>query len=82
MTTHNVHPSIREHGLADGCPRCGEHAERPFDGLDDGNMGNLIDRTVDKAFLAPRSTNEAVAMAQVRNAIAKATVLWERGWRP
>ena len=80
MTTHIVHPSIRENGLADGCPRCGEHAERPFEGLDDGDMESLIDRVVDRA--TPRSTQEAIAMAQVMNAIAKATVLWERGWRP
>ena len=80
MTAHIAHPSIRENGLADGCPRCGEHAEYPFEGLDDGNMECLIDRVVDKA--TPRSTQEAIAMAKVSDAMAKATVLWERGWRP
>jgi len=43
-------------------------------------MENLIDRVVDK--VTPRSTQEAIAMAKVRDAMAKAEVLWERGWGP
>ncbi|KKL26925.1 hypothetical protein LCGC14_2390350 [marine sediment metagenome] len=80
MSVHIAHPSIRENGLADGCPRCGEHAEYPFEGLDDGNLDNLINRVVDKE--TPRSTQEAIAMAKASDAMTKATVLWRRGWRP
>ena len=80
MSAHIAHPSIRENGLADGCPRCGEHAEYPFEGLDDGNLDNLINRVVDKE--TPRSTQEAIAMAKASDAMTKATVLWRRGWRP
>lgn len=80
MIAHNVHPSIRENGLANGCPRCHEHAGMPFLGLDDGNMRDLIVRI--EARIPPRSTNEAIAMARVKDAMATATVLWERGWRP
>jgi len=80
VSAHIAHPSIRENGLADGCPRCGEHAEYPFEGLDDGNLDNLINRVVDKE--TPRSTQEAIAMAKASDAMTKATVLWRRGWRP
>lgn len=80
MTAHIGHPSIRENGLDDGCPRCSEHAERPFHGLDDGNMESLIDRIADQA--EPRSVNEAMAMSKFKDAMAMATVLWQRGWRP
>ena len=80
MTTHNVHPSIRENGLADDCPRCREHSEFPFEGLDDGNLESLIDRIKDRR--PSRSTNEALVMVDLRDAIAKANKLYQRGWRP
>ena len=80
MSVHSVHPSIRENGLADDCPRCREHSEFPFEGLDDGNLESLIDSIKDR--LPSRSTNEALAMVDLRDAMTKATVLWRRGWRP
>jgi hypothetical protein len=80
MTAHIGHPSIRENGLDDGCPRCKEHAERPFDGLDDGNMEVLIDRIAD--VLDPRSKNEAIAMYRITTVMSKANKLYQRGWRP
>ncbi len=80
MTAHIGHPSIRENGLCDDCPRCKEHGMHPFDGLDDGNMEVLIDRIAD--VLGPRSVAEANAMEIMAEAMAKATVLWQRGWRP
>ena len=80
MTTHIVHPSIRENGLADGCPRCEEHAEYPFEGLDNGNMESLIDRLASRA--DPRSINEDNAMRVISKAVNMANVLWARGWRP
>jgi len=67
MTAHSVHPSIRENGLADGCDRCGEHARGPFEGLDSGNLESLIDMIVDGTL--PRTTNEAIAMARIKDAI-------------
>lgn len=80
MTAHSVHPSIRENGLDNDCPRCIELAERPFHGLDDRNLADLIHRIVNK--LDSRSVSEAIAMARVTDAMAKAQVLWNRGWRP
>ncbi|KKL54079.1 hypothetical protein LCGC14_2269050 [marine sediment metagenome] len=80
MTAHIVHPSIRENGLADGCPRCKEHSEYPFEGLDDGNMENLIDRIASQD--ESRSVNEDDAMRVVSKAMGRAQVLYQRGWRP
>ena len=80
MSAHSVHPSIRENGLADGCLRCREHAEYPFEGLDDGNMENLIDRIASQD--ESRSVNEDDAMRVVSKAMGRAQVLYQRGWRP
>ncbi len=80
VSIHSVHPSIRENGLADGCPRCEEHAESQFEGLDEGNMESLIDRLASRA--DPRSINEDNAMRVVSKAVNMANMLWERGWRP
>ncbi|KKM88667.1 hypothetical protein LCGC14_1256380 [marine sediment metagenome] len=80
MATHSDHPSIRDNGLADGCPRCKEHAEYPFEGLDDGNLESLIDRLASRA--DSRSVNEDNAMRVISKAVTMATVLWHRGWRP
>jgi len=67
MAAHNHPASIRERGLADGCPRCEEHAKEPFEGLDDENLNNLLARELGE--LTPRSKNEAYAMSEVRKAI-------------
>ena len=67
MATHVVHPDAHTNGLADGCPRCEEHAMRPFDSLDDENLGMLMCRIRDK--LPARSDNEYKAMQHVKNAI-------------
>jgi len=42
MTTHIDHPDSHENGLADGCPRCEEHAQRPEDNLDAQNVRRLM----------------------------------------
>lgn len=60
MTSHSFHPDSHEHGLADGCPRCAEHAEHPFENLDSPNLRALWIRMA--AELYPRSDNEARAM--------------------
>ena len=64
MTTHNLHKDTHEYGLADGCPRCREHAADPFAGLDDENLFNLYARVRTKE--DARSLNEALAMDEVR----------------
>lgn len=80
VATHNHPTSIKEHGLADGCPRCDEHAEDPFLGLDDGNMEQLIDRLADRT--DSRSANEGLAMARLARAMVRARNLYRNGWRP
>ena len=60
MSVHTFHPDSHEHGLADGCPRCEEHAAHPFESLDQRNLRVLIARERDG--LPPRSENEARAM--------------------
>src|SRR3989337_915723 len=65
MAAHTLHPDSHEYGLADDCPRCAEHARDPGQGLDDRNLSSIIQRVEED--LPPRSRNEAVAMAYVRN---------------
>lgn len=43
MAMHSIHPSILEHGLADGCARCQELAANPT-GLDRENANALLER--------------------------------------
>ena len=77
MSTHSPHPDSHDHGLADNCPRCAEHAEHPFESLDDDNLWALIERTKswmrDEEF--PRSDNETTAMRIVETAIRQARVI-------
>ena len=73
MTTHTFHPDTHEYGLADGCPRCDEHAERPLDGLDQENLANLIDRV--QRHEEPRSANEYRAMYMLEKALLVARQL-------
>lgn len=60
MTVHTFHPDSHEHGLADDCPRCAEHAAHPRQSLDLANLRALSDRIIRQ--LPPRSENEATAM--------------------
>lgn len=67
--THTIHPSINEHGLADNCPRCAEHAEQPWFSLDNANLEALIRRTQawrrDSSQSPPRSQTELTAMLKI-----------------
>lgn len=63
MSMHTFHPFSHEHGLADGCPRCEEHATHPFESLDRHNLSELIRRV--KENLPARSRAEADAMRVV-----------------
>ena len=73
--SHGPHPSILEHGLADGCERCSEIAADPFIGLDDDNLRALILRTElwmgDDPDSLPRSDNEHRAMRAVESTIVR-----------
>ena len=69
MSSHSYHPDTHTNGLADKCPRCQEHAERPFNSLDDENLQNLVDRI--RHDLEPRSFNESLAMLTVRRALSR-----------
>lgn len=73
MPSHILHKPIHTGGLSDGCERCGEIAERPFENLDDENLAALIART--RAWLdddedaVARSSNEHRAMRIVETAL-------------
>jgi hypothetical protein len=60
MAQHTYHPDSHEHGLADDCPRCAEHAADPVAGLDTALLANLHDRI--RRDLPGRSANERTAM--------------------
>jgi len=64
--THSPHPPIQTDGLADGCPRCDQHAADPFVSLDEVCLRELVSRLRDGK--SPRSDNEARAMDVVRRA--------------
>ncbi len=70
MTAHAVHPDSHENGLADGCPRCAEHAENPLASLDARNLRELVRRAVEDE--PARSEAEALATARVREALERA----------
>jgi hypothetical protein len=76
-----VHPSIRDHGLADDCPRCAEHAEDPVACLDDGNLRDLIYRTMrwmrDEDLA--RSATELVAMRKLERHVVTARAMHRLG---
>ena len=85
MTSHTKHPDSHTHGLADDCPRCTEHAEHPFESLDDGNLRELIGRTElwmrDAGGIVPRSINELKAMRIVETALNQQRILRRlEGW--
>ena len=48
--SHTIHPDSHEHGLADDCPRCAEHAEHPLTSLDARNLRTLVERTLRNRF--------------------------------
>lgn len=64
MTSHNFHPPVKTHGLADDCPRCAEHARHPGWSLDEECLGALQERVA--LDLPPRSLTEAAAMAVMK----------------
>jgi hypothetical protein len=73
MSTHSIHEDVHTHGLADGCPRCAEHAENPLRDLDDDVVRGLMERVVSEE--SPRSDSERLAMHNVRIALGQACYL-------
>ena len=72
--THRAHPDPAyedpaEAILYDGCERCDEHAARPGDGLDAGNLVALY--TLAQA----RTTNERTAMERIRHAVRMTRII-------
>jgi len=76
VSTHTLHPDTHEHGLADDCPRCAEHAEYPFLSLDRENQRALLIRV--NLDLPPRSLTEARAMLNVVEAMREVGKVEER----
>ena len=72
--THRPHP---DHALGDpphavlydGCERCDEHAERPGDGLDAGNLAALY------TLRTARTRNERVAMTTIGLAVRMTRII-------
>lgn len=81
MATHLHVASILEDGLQDDCERCAEHAEQPFNTLDDSNLSALIERTQawKKNEAMPRSDTELAAMRYAERSIHESQILFRLG---
>lgn len=79
MPSHAAHPLIETNGLADGCLRCLDISEAPFDSLDDDNLEQLIVRTQqwmnDEPGSVARSKAEQRAMSIVEKALTYRRIL-------
>lgn len=76
MTIHTIHPDSHEHGLADDCPRCAEHAEHPIQSLDHENLGRIMALAVtDDRLSVPATYTDQVAAARVLTALEHAGAL-------
>ena len=63
MSNHTYHQDVYRFGLADDCPRCYEHAQKPWESLDEHMLSNLRDRIYQD--LPARSQNEDIAMSNL-----------------
>ena len=72
MTVHAIHDDVHEVGLQDGCPRCEEHAESPFQSLDERMFADLLARV--KTQEVPRSMAESRAMQIIAMAVRRFNV--------
>lgn len=75
--THTNHPGIKEAGLDDNCERCTEHAEHPFDSLDDSNIAFLAEMVLSGKHA--RSSNERRAMNTIQHVFSWSTRLEKLG---
>jgi hypothetical protein len=71
MTLHRDHPDIHDHGLADECPRCAEHALAPQTSLDSRLLADLRARLAHGR--PARSQNEAIALLRLRETARRGT---------
>lgn len=78
MSVHIPHLDSHEFGLADDCPRCAEHAQHPFEGLDSRNLAALAQRI--EGDKEPRSKNERTAMHLIRGVMDRTVALKQVGW--
>ena len=69
-TTHTVHTDVSVAGLADGCPRCLEHAADPVRDLDLENLRFIVNLAANRD-LRPRSDAEGRAAANVLTAMER-----------
>lgn len=70
MTTHNAHLNKPEGAvLADGCDRCTEHAQRPFDNMSPEPMRHLFDVLEQGTQGIAWTVNDATAITNMRTAI-------------
>jgi hypothetical protein len=73
MTMHSIHPDTHEHGLADDCERCAEHAQHPIQSLDQENLRRIMRLAVNLDRLSVAfSYNDQVASAKVLTALEHA----------
>ena len=72
MTMHSRHSDF-EAVLYDNCARCDQHAEHPFDSLDDSHLGRLASMV----FIGTkgRTANERRAIREVQDVMVKAARL-------
>lgn len=77
MTVHDPHDSTLQVGLVDGCDRCAEHAEHPFDSLDDKHIVQLATMVMARTY--PRTNNEAKALRIIEKVILSAQRLKNLG---
>lgn len=80
MPSHSHHDPIHTYGLADGCLRCGEIADRPFEAFDEPNLLALVERTRrwmndETVDALARSKNEQRAMSHVEHALTCIRIL-------
>lgn len=65
--THDPHPDVHTHGLADRCGACLLAAELPLAFLDEDILRDLVQRVTRED--PPRSTAEGIALTNVREVL-------------
>jgi hypothetical protein len=78
MTVHNPHSDSKPGTiLHDGCPRCQEHANEPFAGLDKDNLAALAKRAMsdDDDVVWATSELDVIAIREIQSVIHKSKKL-------
>lgn len=79
---HTCRVDIHIEGLQDNCAGCEAHAEKPWSGLDQDMLYNLIERNCGYRYgkrsdCNPRSDNEEMAMNNITNVMERMGALFE-----